>query len=234
MKLAVMQPYFFPYLGYFQLINVSHTFVFYDDVNFITRGWINRNKIKVNNNSFLFTIPLENASQNKLINQIYIDKKRFQSWKRKFQETLKQNYCKTPYYKDIQPIIESVLNFETQSIGNISKRSILKILEYLEIDKNVIESSKIFNNQELKSQERIINICQRTGANIYLNMIGGRHLYKMEDFDSNNISLQFLSPNRIEYPQEGSDFIPNLSIIDVLMNNSKIQVLELLNEYQLK
>lgn len=231
MKIAIMQPYIFPYIGYFQLINAVDKFVLYDDVNFINRGWINRNNILVNKKAKLFTIPLINASQNKKINQILISHEG--KWKQNLLKTIEQNYKKTPYFDSAFPVILDCINIDHIEISQFNYHSIQTICHYLEITTNIIPSSSKYNNQPLKSQERIINICTLENAETYINPIGGKELYDPIAFKENNLELKFLQTIPCEYPQNTEEFIPYLSIIDVIMYNSKNIISRMLTQYEL-
>lgn len=221
MKLAIMQPYVFPYIGYFHLIDSVDTFVFYDDVNFVNSGWVNRNKVLVNGKEFLFTIPSD-WSQNKKINEVLLSDQ-FEIWKRKFFTTLKHSYGKEKYYKDCINILEKTFS-ETTNLNNLCKSSVKNVLNFLEIDKNIIDSSTIFNNQELKADARIIDICKKLKASTYINTIGGKDLYTKEDFAVESINLFFIkSTNTLNY----------ISIIDILMKQGK-QTKNFLKQYELE
>ena len=132
MKLAIMQPYIFPYIGYFQLIKAVDKFVLYDDVNFINRGWINRNRILVNGQDSMFTIPLKDASQNKLINEIDVNWDN--NWKGKFLKTIEQAYKKAPFYEKILPIIEKTIEVQEVQFNKIIENNLRLICEYLSSD----------------------------------------------------------------------------------------------------
>ncbi|MEA5457477.1 WbqC family protein [Arcicella sp. LKC2W] len=231
MKLAIMQPYIFPYIGYFQLINAVDKFVIYDDVNFINRGWINRNRILVNGKDSLFTIPLKDASQNKLINEIDINWDA--AWKNKFLKTIEQSYKKAPFYKEGLEIIEKTLNIEDLNTSNVIFNNLKVICEYLDITTELIPSSAIYQNTDLKAQERILDICLQEKANHYINPIGGLELYDKSYFESKDLKLNFIKAKPIFYPQFKNEFVPWLSMIDVLMFNSKETIQGFLNEYEL-
>jgi hypothetical protein len=220
MKLAIMQPYIFPYIGYFHLIDSVDLFVFYDDVNFINSGWINRNKILVNDKEFLFTIPSD-WSQNKKINEIFVTNE-YEKWKKKFFLTLKHSYGKEKFFKDGMKIVEKTFE-ENYSLNNICKSSILNVLNYLEIEKNIANSSD-FNNNFLKSENRIKDICKKTDHLIYINTIGGKELYCKEDFKKNSIDLYFIkSKENLNY----------LSILDTIMKKGK-DTIKHIKEYELE
>jgi len=209
MKLAIMQPYIFPYIGYFHLIDSVDTFVFYDDVNFVNSGWVNRNKILTNGKEFLFTIPSD-WSQNKKINEIFVTSD-YNKWQKKFLNTIKHSYGKEKYYKETCEIIEKTLS-ASERLSDICKLSIINVLNYLEIEKNIIYSSNVFNNENLKSSDRIKDICKKLNANEYVNTIGGRELYSKEDFNFNLINLYFIkSINNLNY----------LSILDTIIKYGK-------------
>lgn len=227
-----MQPYFFPYIGYWQLINAVDKFVIYDDVNFKKKGWIHRNNILINGETRYFNIRLKKASQNKLINEIEIlqDEK----YKLDLLRTIKKAYKKAPYFYDVYKIIETVFSHEETKLSNFLAFSILEIIAYLEIDTEIILSSKIQKNNYLKGQAKIIEICKILGAKDYINPIGGTELYSKEEFKENGLNLFFINTNNIEYKQFNNNFIPNLSIIDVMMFNPPEKIKEMLNEYELK
>lgn len=226
-----MQPYIFPYIGYFQLINAVDKFVIYDDVNFINRGWINRNRILVNGKDSLFTIPLKDASQNKLINEIDVNWDA--AWKNKFLKTIEQSYKKAPFYKEGLEIIEKTLNIEDLNTSNVIFNNLKVICEYLDITTELIPSSAIYQNTDLKAQERILDICLQEKANHYINPIGGLELYDKSYFESKGLKLNFIKAKPVIYKQFKNDFVPWLSMIDVLMFNSKETIQGFLNEYEL-
>jgi hypothetical protein len=233
MKLAVMQPYFFPYLGYFQLINAVDTFVFYDDVNFIKSGWINRNRLFINDKEVFFSVPLSCISSFKKINETKIKNNEFFFWRKKFFKTLDQGYQNAPFYSDVRPIITEVLDRSKETISDLAKESVIAVLNYLDIDKSILDSAN-FNNSQLKSVERILDICKRTNADEYINLIGGQKLYDPVFFEDNQIDLKFISSNPIYYEHCNKEKInPYLSIIDVLMYNSKREVQSMITEYTL-
>ncbi len=231
MKLAIMQPYFFPYIGYFQLIYAVDKFIFYDDVNYIKQGWINRNQILMNSKASMFTVPLMNASSNNLIKDVLISEQNYIRWRDKFYKSLMSSYSKAPNYEEVLVLIKSIIDQpNTLSISDLAMKSVKKILEHLKIKKN-ISSSQRFNNRNLKASERVLDICKKENAKTYINAIGGKDLYSKELFNENNINLYFLKSGNISYPQLSNDFVPNLSIIDVLMFNSPKEINSMLNKY---
>lgn len=231
MKLGIMQPYFFPYLGYFQLINLVDKFVIYDDVNFIKGGWINRNYILLNNKRFLITVPLYKASPNQLINQTEIVQNN--KWKKKIMKSISQSYSKAPFQKIIIPLISDVVYSNSLTISDLAVKSIKTICCYLDITTPIIYSSQTFNNQYLKSQNRVIDICKKERATHYINPIGGQKLYSKAVFQKNGLILKIHKLKDISYQQQADIFIKNLSIIDLMMFNSKEKIQHFLKEYTL-
>lgn len=223
-----MQPYLFPYIGYFQLINAVDTFVIYDDVNYINRGWINRNNVLINGEKKLFTISLKEVSQNKLINEIEICDD-FQ----KLLKTLRLNYSRAPFFNEVYPMVEKIISFENKRLSEFILHSLLEITLYLKIKKDFILSSNLQKDNTLKGQEKIINICETLNATTYVNAIGGTELYNKDDFNNHKIKLLFIKTEISSYKQYINEFIPALSIIDVLMFNSKDEANKMLNKYLL-
>lgn len=226
MKIGVMQPYLFPYLGYFQLIQAVDRFVLYDDVNFISRGWINRNFILSRDAPQRFTLELFGASQNKLINEIEIGGNA-----KKLLTTFSQSYGKAPFYNSVFPIIESCLSFPEKNLARFLEFSIRSVCSYLGIKTEFFMSSKIEKENSLKGPEKIMMICKKMGGSAYINPIGGKELYDEGEFQKNKLQLFFLQMGTTTYPQFKGEFIPNLSIVDIMMFNSQEQISRLLKDY---
>jgi hypothetical protein len=227
-----MQPYFLPYIGYMQLMSAVDTFILYDDVSFINRGWINRNKLLINGQEHLFTIPLKDASQNKRINEVHLadDPK----WRSKLLKTIEQGYRKAPYYQTVMPLTEKIINFTTDSIADLVHFSLVELNQYIGLTTRLVASSSIYSNVALKAQERILDICRQESATGYINPIGGTELYDKSAFLTVGIKLNFIKAKQVEYPQfSRNHFIPWLSILDVLMFNDIASVRALLGEYEL-
>jgi hypothetical protein len=234
MKVAIMQPYFFPYIGYFQLVAAVNKFVIYDDVNFIKGGWINRNNVLINKKSNLFTVPLNKASSNTLINETKINFKFYNIWKVKFLRSLEQSYKKSPYFTEVYNLIENVLEIkENDLISELAVNSIKNVSDYLQIDTEFCKSSVNYNNKTKSGQERVLDICGIEKASHYINPIGGIELYSKNTFKENGIVLNFIKSKPIIYTQFDNDFSPWLSIIDVLMFNSVSEVNKMVNQYEL-
>jgi hypothetical protein len=226
-----MQPYFFPYIGYFQFINSVDVFLIYDDVNYINKGWINRNYILINNQTNLFSVPLIKASQNKLINEIQIDYST--NWKEKFIRKIETAYRKAPYFHNTMELITLVLDDKYRYICDLALASIKSVSKFLEINTKIIDSSRGLENKYLKGQDRIIDICKKMNAKQYINPLGGIDLYDKESFDREKIKLHFVKAESTAYCQFANSFVSNLSIIDVMMFNSQEQIKVMCSKYEI-
>lgn len=227
--IGIMQPYIFPYIGYWQLINAVDTFVLLDDVNFIKKGYINRNSILLKGQSYLFSIPVEKLSQNKLIKDT---KLRFNNKAKEiFLKTIIMAYKKAPYFSYVYPILEDIILNDNNDLTGYIKYSIDKINSYLDINTEILISSEINKNNTLKGQDRIIEINKQLNASHYINPIGGQNLYDKKKFADNGIDLKFIKTKKITYKQFNNEFVPNLSIIDVLMFNSIEDLHNIINSY---
>ena len=225
MKVVIMQPYLFPYFGYFSLLKNCDKFVFYDDVNFINKGWINRNNLLINKKACLFTVPLSKASQNKYINEIKLFQ--FTEFKRNFYSLLKSTYSKAPFFQETIGYINNVFDCETDHISDLAIRSIKIISEILGLKKKFFISSVLSPNSKVLSRsDRLIELTSILSGDEYINSLGGAHLYSESYFAKHSIKLTFHEPKIFPYKQFNSpnQFIPNLSIIDLLMNKSPDQI----------
>lgn len=227
-----MQPYIFPYIGYFQLIKSVNTFIFYDDVNFIKRGWINRNKILINGKESVVTFPCLKISQNKEIREIEVDLSDKQY--NKILKTLSYSYKNAPNFNKIFPIVQKCLESNSKTISELAIYSVQQICDYVDITTEFeLSSLKHTNTKGLGNADRLIEIVKLEKGTKYINAQGGQELYTKEYFKSKNIDLQFLNPLKCEYTQFDNEFVPNLSIIDVLMFNPKKEVKKMINNYEL-
>ncbi len=233
MKIAIMQPYIFPYIGYFQLIKAVETFVFYDDVNFIKRGWINRNNLLINMEKKMFTIPCKSISQNKKINKTIVDYDSFRV--EKLLSSINHSYSNSPQFNSVYPLLESFFkNTRALKISELAIESVKLVSKYLELNtKFVISSEQFSDTMHFHKEERLIEISKSLNASHYINPIGGLELYYKSNFLDNNIKLSFLKSKDISYKQFDNEFVPWLSIIDVLMFNSRSLILQMLDEYKL-
>ena len=225
MKLAIMQPYFMPYIGYWQLISSVDTFVIYNNIQYTKKGWFNRNRFLQNGKDFLFSIPLKKDSDYLNVNERFIspafDKK-------KLIVKFRKAYAKAPYLKEVMPLLEKIINFDEENLFNCIYNSILKVCEYLEIDTKIVISSEIKIDHDLKGEKKVFAICKSLGATTYINTVGGIELYDKNEFKSEDLELNFIKSKPIEYKQFNNEFIPWLSIVDVLMFNNKEEVKQML------
>jgi len=233
MKIGAMQPYLFPFLGYFQLINAVDVFVIADDVQYIKRGWINRNRILCNNKDFLFTFGIENDLFTKLINQRSYSEITFEKSKEKFLRKIDYSYKKAPHFSEIFDLLSKILDYDNLNVAEFNTNSLKNLCKFMGINTKFLFSSSLEKNNELKAQDRAIEINRVLGSDYYINAIGGIELYSPDDFQRHRITLKFIKMKQIKYPQFGSEFVPALSIIDVLMFNSKDKIKGLLDEYEL-
>lgn len=231
MNLAIMQPYFFPYLGYFQLVSAVDCFVFYDDVAFIKQGWINRNRILANGTPIYFTVPLSKASSYVPINKTLINQTQYPKWKQKLLRTLKHQYSHALYFDNVFDLVQEVLASETEDIASLAIRSTELCSNYLRINTDFKISSLDFPSTGAHGVERVLDICQMSKAHSYVNAHGGKNLYDQAEFEEQNIELTFLNPQLNAYPQTSEGFLPGLSILDVMFNCSFDQIKSMLKQY---
>ena len=228
MKLGIMQPYFFPYIGYFQLIQLVDTYVIADDLNFIKNSYIKKNSILDNGAPALISLQLIGASQNKLINEVEVGNDID-----KLLTAIQRRYAKAPYFKDVFSLLQTILSSKEKNLARFLGDSLMEISNYLGIQTKFLYSSEIEKNNDLKFDARIMDICKRVGAEQYINAIGGKELYDKDKFAREGIELSFIDTKALEYKQFNKAFVPNLSIIDVMMFNSKEESKELLQKYEL-
>lgn len=224
-----MQPYFFPYIGYFQLIHAVDVFVVYDDVQFIKGGWINRNRILVQGRPHFITLDLEGASPNRLISEVRIRGRLLP----KILKTIAQSYAKAPESASAMALIKEALMQKERNLASYLDRQLKMTCEYLGVHVDWVLSSSLPKDPSLRGQEKLLDICERLGATHYINLPGGRRLYDPREFRRRNIRLSFLYPASIRYRQFENEFVPNLSIVDVVMFNNKEECSFLLDQYGL-
>jgi hypothetical protein len=231
MKVAIMQPYFIPYIGYFKLINAADKFIMLDDVNFINKGWINRNNILLGGKAHLITLPLKEASQNKKINEIEWtgDKKVLE----KLCRTIEQAYKKAPHFEAVYDVFRQVIMSDVLNISELNYLLLQRICSYLGITTLFGKSSLLQDLPPSAGQQRILEICKKHKTTIYINAIGGMELYSTEVFAEQNIELRFIKTKPVTYAQFGNSFVSSLSILDVLMFNEVADIKNMLNEFTL-
>jgi hypothetical protein len=226
MKVGVMQPYLFPYIGYYQLVNSVDKFVFYDDVTFIKQSYINRNSIlSPSGSSYRFTLPVLKASSFEKINSLYFD-----SNTKKILRTMEQTYSKAPFFKKVFPIVEATLTSSDRKVSTLNAKSVKDVFSYLDIRKEFFFASEIEYKEDLTAEKKLIDITKRLGGSSYVNSYGGKELYSLNNFKAHDLGLTFIKPRKLEYKQisKGNKFAPNLSMIDVLMHNDVNEVKKLL------
>ena len=232
--IAIMQPYFFPYIGYWQLINAVDVFVIYDDGRMITNGWIHRNRIldfdgrtpreirvSLKRKSVSHTIgTMERAQNNRLMKKIV--------------ETIRFRYSRAPHYGEVMPLLEQlILNKETNLVRYIT-HSLQAICNYLGITTRFVISSTIDKTGCEGVVDKVERICKTLGITDYVNPIGGTAFYSKDDWARRGLKLNFLHRrDSIRYEQFGGEFVPDLSIIDMLMFCSKKEIQQILNEYDI-
>jgi hypothetical protein len=223
MKIGIMQPYIFPYIGYFQLINAVDKFVIYDNIQFTKKGWINRNRLLLNGKDEYFTLPLKNDSDFLNVNERELSTDWLKE-KTKILNKIKENYKKAPYFNEVYNLVESNFNFENLNLFDFILNALKNTLNYLTIKTEIVVSSTLAINHSLKAEEKVIAICKALNAETYINPIGGIELYSKEHFLNEGIKLNFIKANNCVYNQLNNEFIPFLSIIDVMMFNSKEEI----------
>jgi len=216
MKIAIMQPYFFPYIGYFQLINLVDLFVVYDNIKYTKKGWINRNRMLLNGSDVMFSLPLKSDSDylNICQRELASDFKRD-----KFLNSISNAYRRAPFIDQTFPLVERIIHHTDANLFDFLRYSLHETCSHMGIATKFKVSSEITIDHTLRSQEKVLAICSKESATTYINPIGGTELYSKPAFDSNKIDLRFIRTKPFEYTQLGSAFIPNLSILDVLMFN---------------
>ena len=229
---VIMQPYFFPYLGYFQLAAAASVFVTLDDVSFIKGGWINRNRFLVQNRAHMFTVPVKSASSNRLINATQIAGDDI--WKKSFIRLLNESYAHAPYYRETIALVNRVIHKAHASIGDLADDSVRTTCAHIGLEKKWLKSRDTCLADSLKGTARILEICQSLGANRYVNAPGGKELYRHKQFAQLGIELRFLKPFLPPYRQQSGEFVGGLSIVDVLMYNPRDLVRNWIEGYELE
>lgn len=233
MKTAIMQPYFLPYIGYWQLMSSVDLFVVYDNIQYTKKGWFNRNQLLMNGKPLMFTLPLQKGSdyldvrQRLIVNDV--------KPRTKILNQLKNAYSKAPMFSETYPLMHQLFKPDTFELNlfEFTYNSILKIKEKFNIKTKIIKSSLIDIDHSLKSQDKVIALCKAVNTDCYINMINGAGLYSTEDFNKAGLKLSFLKQHIKEYKQFNNNFVPYLSILDVMMFNDKQTVIDMMNEYTL-
>ncbi|MDL1963292.1 MAG: WbqC family protein [Deltaproteobacteria bacterium] len=230
--IAIMQPYIFPHIGYFQLFKVCDVFVSYDDVQYMKGGWINRNRILIYGSPKYITFPVNKAPLNTAIDH-YFFHDNIGKEKGNILFTLRQAYSKAPFFQSVYPLLEDIVKVNENNVARFAENSLKRILDYLSISVEIRRSSHLGFDKFLKGQDRVIAIVKEIGGDCYVNPIGGQDLYSTAEFAANNIDLRFLNCKAEPYKQFSNEFVPSLSIIDVLMFNSIEQIRLMLEQFEL-
>ncbi len=214
MRVAIMQPYFMPYVGYFQLIGSVDVFVIYDNIKYTKKGWINRNRILQNGVAAVFSLPLASGSDSLDVGERELSSTYSGA---KLLNLFRGAYGGAPNFDATYGLLEQVVNQDERNLFRFLRSSILLTAEYLGISTKIVTSSDLPVDRELKSQDKVLAICKALGADTYVNAIGGQELYSVSDFLQQGIALKFIRSRPFEYRQLGAAFVPWLSIVDVLM-----------------
>jgi hypothetical protein len=214
MRVAIMQPYFFPYIGYFQLIAAVDLFIVYDNIKYTKKGWINRNRILVNGKDEMFSLPIKGDSDS-----LNIDQRELASDfnREKLLNKIAGAYRRAPFFANVFPLVEEIIEYNESNLFDFLHHSIVKTCAYLQVTTEIRTSSGVAIDHSLTSQNKVLAICQAVGANAYVNAIGGKELYSSDVFHTNGLTLKFIQSKPFEYAQFGDAFVPWLSIVDVMM-----------------
>lgn len=227
MIVTANQPYFLPYIAYWQLINLADVFLIADDYAYMKNGWVHRNRILEQGNEAFLGIELVQKSVNQYINKTQIRRELFP----KKLKTLVQNYGKAPYFEQGYALMERIFENRETNLSLFLEFSIKEICSYLGITTKIGHTSDFVGNNKFKREERVYDFCHRLGGDIYVNPIGGQELYHFDEFRRQNITLKFIKSECRPYKQFDNEFVPGLSILDVIMFNSVESIQEMLKEY---
>lgn len=217
-----MQPYFFPYIGYLQLMAAVDMFIVYDNIKYTKKGWINRNRMLQNGKDVMFSLPLKGDSDALDVR----DRELATDFNRdKLLNQFKAAYRPAPYFTQTFPLVEEIVRYEDRNLFRFLHHSIVRTCAHLGIATEIRISSSIAIDHGLKNLDKVLALCQATGASTYINAIGGIELYSKERFLEKGVELKFIQSKPFEYPQFGKEFLPWLSIVDVMMFNSKTETL---------
>ena len=215
--IAIMQPYFLPYVGYWQLMKASDIFVVYDNIKYTKKGWINRNRYLSNGKIKLFSIPLMKASNSLQIKDRYLAEA-YKDESAKSLRKIKDAYATSKNFHLCFNSIEKCFNANENNLFKFVYNSVATFKDILGLRAQLVVSSSIACDHSLNSAERVKAICRELGAESYINLVGGAHLYERDDFQKSGIDLHFLSPRIEEYPQLSCHFQPYMSILDICMS----------------
>ena len=230
--IAMMQPYLFPYLGYFQLIAAADVFVLGDDLQYIRSGWVNRNRILSNGEAKLITFPLKKDRFELPINQRQLCEN-FSCEAERLLRQISQNYHKAPYFAQVMPLVERLIRFPQQNIALYTEHTIRELCAYLHIVTPIMRGSDLNVGTPTDKQDRVIRIVRTFDATTFINPEGGSVLYDRALFAAHGLQVHFFRSEPVEYPQFKHPFVANLSIIDVLMFNCVERIQQMLTSFTL-
>jgi hypothetical protein len=230
MRVGIMQPYFLPYLGYWQLLSLVDTFVIYDNIQYTKKGWINRNRFLQNGQAAVFTVPLKSDAEGLDVVQRSVADDFDRA---KLLNRLKGAYQKAPFFAEVFALAETVVGCRERNLFEYLRHSVERVAEHLRIDTPIVVSSTLEIDHSLRGEEKVIALCKALGASGYVNPLGGLGLYSKEAFSAQGIELKFLKMREHSYPQLGAPFVSSLSILDVMMFNSRERIAQLLDELDL-
>jgi hypothetical protein len=230
MKLAIHQPLFLPYVGYWQLMTSVDLFVIYDNAKFVKQTWISRNRLLREGQAAWFTLPLHNAPDSLDIRdrEIAADFDRA-----KMLRQFAGAYRRAPYFNETYPLLERILDSHELNLFRFLLNSINIIAAHLGIETRIVVSSAVVPQvitDNLKGQDKVLAICNHLDADTYINAPGGMSLYDKSAFAANNIDLRFIRPKPLVYPQFARDFVPWLSIADVMIFNGRERTAEIVRD----
>jgi hypothetical protein len=233
MKVAIMQPYFFPYIGYFQLLNTVDEFIVYDNIEYSKKGWISRNRILVNGKDAYISVPIRKDSdfldvRDRFLAQVWVTDRK------KMLNRINESYRKAPEFEFVFAVVEKCILFEEPNLFKFILHSLETLKSYLSITTPLSVSSTIAIDHSLKAEQKVLALCKERNATHYINPIGGLQLYDKTIFKNQGIELSFLQSSELIYDQLGNTFVPWLSIIDVMMFNSREKIGVLLKNFELK
>lgn len=227
MKLAIMQPYFLPYIGYFQLIQAVDLFVLYDDIKYTKKGWINRNRMLLNSADTVFSLPLRKGSDSLDVAQRELAAD-FDC--RKLLNQFKGAYARAPFFAQTFTLLERIVCNSERNLFRFIRQSLDILCAHLGIATEVRASSEYAIDRSLTARHRVLSLCHAAGASVYINAIGGLELYDRTEFLAQGVELKFIRAKPLEYRQFSRNFVPWLSMIDVMMFNAPAQVRALIEE----
>ena len=238
MTLAGNQPYFLPYFPYWQLIAAADTFLVSDDYDFIKAGWVNRNRILVNGRPQYFRIEVLHAGESRLIK----DKLLAPHWTDSKLRTVEMAYHAAPYFNQGYALMEKVFSCRSERLLDVLELSIREVCAYLGITTPLVRTSSLEGNSLLRREYRVYDFCRRLGADRFINAIGGQALYSKEEFKARGVDLKFIRGGTPPYDQalhfarytaRPGAFVPGLSVLDVIMFNSREACHDMLGMYEL-